>query len=101
MNYRKPSLVAALILIFIFLALYFSSSLPKMNVYLSFSLCLFISIACLILGVYSLVKRQSKPVSVFIVAASLVILLFTIFAYLLPEPGYPPLIKLFSAGFRA
>lgn len=98
MNYRKPPLVSALILIVAFLALFFSSALAKMNVYLSFSICLFISMTCLILGIYSLIKRLSEPISVFIVAASLIILLFTIFAYLLPEPGSPPLIKLFFAA---
>jgi len=94
MKYKKPTFVIAFILIITFLVLFFGSILPQMNVYLSFSVCLLIGITCLFLGFYSLVKRLSINISIFIISASIIILLFTIFAYLLPEPGYPPLINL-------
>jgi len=94
MKYKKPTFIVAFILIITFLFLYFSAILPQMNVYLSFSICLLIGVICLILGVYSLAKRQSTPISIFIIAISIIILLFTLFAYLLPEAGYPPLIEL-------
>ncbi|MMZ61891.1 hypothetical protein D1872_240640 [compost metagenome] len=94
MNYKKPTFVIALFLIITFLFLFFSAILTKMNVYLSFSICLLIGVICLFLGVYSLAKRQSTPISIFIVSMSIIILLFTLFAYLLPEAGYPPLIEL-------
>lgn len=86
--------LSALTLIALFSILFFSSTLTKLDTLYSFFICLLISFISFGLGVYSLVKKISNKISILIIVLSVLIFLFSIFAYLLPEAGYPALIKM-------
>lgn len=72
-----------------FFILFFGAILPKLNNVLGAMLCLVIGLFSLLIGIQSMKKIKSFP-SVIVTMISVLILVFTIFAYFMGEGGYPP-----------
>ena len=90
---KNPNHIATFLLL-LFIILFFTPFYTNMNVYLAFGITLSVSLISLCIGIYSLFKLNSKSYSMTISVISFLLLLFTIFVYLLPEAGTPPLIRL-------
>lgn len=97
-NSNKKISVATAALQATHVILYFTGILDKIaqaNVYASFVLCAFISIVCFLLSVWMLLpfanyKHGSKYLFIFLAILQII---STIFIFLLPEAGIPPLIQ--------
>ena len=76
----------------LYILLYFVTSSIN-HVYFTFWISVIISITSLILSIRNIINRGDFKILLFII--SVVQILFTVFIYLLPEVGIPPLIKLF------
>lgn len=76
----------------LFLILFFGAILSSINNILGVSICLIISLISLFFAIKSLKEQYQPVISMFVILSSVMILLFTIFAYLIPEGGMPPLI---------
>lgn len=77
----------------IFYIILFFSRNSINNIYFTFFGSITISISSLILSIMNF--RNKGNFKVLLILISIVEILFTIFIYLLPEAGIPPLIKLF------
>lgn len=79
----------ATLLILLFVILFFTPLYSTMPIWLAFGITLSVSLISLCIGIYSFFKLKTKGYSVAIIFISFLILLFTLFAFLLPEAGYP------------
>ncbi|MFS0687988.1 hypothetical protein AB1K89_01900 [Sporosarcina sp. 179-K 8C2 HS] len=76
----------------LFFILFFGAILPRMNNIFAAIVCFSISLLSLFIGIKSL-KQQFKPVlSRIVIAISILILAFALYAYFTTEAGIPPLI---------
>ncbi|MFB5284482.1 hypothetical protein [Peribacillus sp. Hz7] len=75
----------------LFFILFFGAILPKINNVLGAIICLFVGLLSLFIGIRSF-KQQKSILPIVVIIISVLILIFTIFAYFLGEAGYPPLI---------
>ena len=86
----------SVVLIFLFVLNYFSFGffgLTSSNVYVEFTFWLVTSAGAFITSLISLVKEKMYLSGTLILFTSLFFIAFTIFAFLLPEAGIPPLIQ--------
>ncbi|WP_028402398.1 hypothetical protein [Ectobacillus panaciterrae] len=88
------ALAIALTLELFFFSIFFTSQLAKMPVIAGFILCLIISVLSLFISLYALVKHSPKFVAALSFIIAMVILFFTVWAYLIPEAGIPAPIQL-------
>ncbi|EGL81389.1 hypothetical protein CathTA2_0082 [Caldalkalibacillus thermarum TA2.A1] len=94
MKSTKTIQILAVLCIGLYFLLFFSP-FNKMSDYLTFGLSIFFTLSVFLIGLYLIIKKKAVPFSVLIIGVSFAMLFFTIFIYLLPEAGDPPLIKLF------
>lgn len=87
MNYHLLKVGISLQVLFVIL--FFGAILPRINNVLGAIICLIIGLFSLFIGIQSYKKLRST-ISVIVMVISLLILAFTVFAYFLPEAGYPP-----------
>ena len=76
----------------LYILLYFATSSIN-NIYFTFWLSAIISILSLILSMMNIINKGNFKLLFILI--SITQILFTVFIYLLPEAGIPPLIKLF------
>ena len=84
--------------ILVYLLLFMTTLLDKIstyNVWFGFLLCAILSVGSLVLSFLSIIGNKRKLLSYFPAAFSFLLILFTIFIYLLPEAEIPPAIPLF------
>lgn len=72
----------------IFVVLYFGIILPKLNNIIGATTCLIIGLLSLINGIFLVESRQNAVLSFVVITIAVLILMFTIVAYFLGEPGY-------------
>gem|GEM_PF-2764870 len=88
---------SSVILIALFILIFLSGGLDKISsytVWAGFLLCLFMSVGSLILSLLSIVGNWIRITPYMTALFSVFLILFTIFIYLLPEAGIPPMIPL-------
>ena len=82
----------------IYIILFLSTGLDKIgtyNIWFAFSLSVFLSVGGFILSILSVIGKRKQIVAYVLLLFSLLLILFTVFIYLLPEAGIPPYIPLF------
>ena len=97
---RNARLLSGIGIVFVsvYIILFLSTGLSKIAMYNSwfaFLLCVFLSVGGFILSVLSIIGKRTRIAPYFTVLFSLLLILFTIFVFLLPEAGIPPAIPLF------
>ena len=88
----------SIIFISIYIILLLSAGLDKIgtyNIWFEFSLAVFLSVGGFILSILSIFGKGKQVVAYVLLLFSLLLILFTVFIYLLPEAGIPPYIPLF------
>ncbi|MER2226992.1 MAG: hypothetical protein ABS916_08075 [Carnobacterium sp.] len=88
----------SIIFISIYIILFLSTGLDKIwtyNIWFEFSLSVFLSVGGFILSILSIIGKGKQVPAYFLVVFSFLLILFTVFIYLLPEAGIPPYIPLF------
>ncbi|SNT08852.1 hypothetical protein SAMN05444672_106116 [Bacillus sp. OK838] len=80
----------------IFVLLFITGILPKLNSYVGACIYLIIGFASLMISLYLAGKKFLLGISVIAIIFSVLIICFTIFIYFLPEAGMPPEIPLFE-----
>ncbi|AGY80844.1 alpha/beta hydrolase [Carnobacterium inhibens subsp. gilichinskyi] len=98
---KNTKFFSTLSIIFVstYIVLFSSNSLTIIgayNIWFAFSICVFLSAGGLILSILSIIAKRKHIALYFVVLFSFLLILFTIFLYLLPEAGIPPAIPLFS-----
>ncbi|MBM6615422.1 hypothetical protein JTF06_11025 [Desemzia sp. RIT804] len=85
--------------VLIYLVLFLSTGLDKMLAYSSpwvvFVVCVLLSFGGFVLSVLSIFGEASHFIPYFSAFLAFLLILFTVFVFLLPEAGIPPLIPLF------
>lgn len=84
--------------VLVYLILFLSTGLDKMLGYspwITFALCVLLSFGGFILSVLSIIGKPTHFIPYFSAFLELLLILFTVFVFLLPEAGIPPLIPLF------
>lgn len=99
-NKKKYRFFLTLSIIFVltYVALFLSNGLTKIgvyNVWTEFLLCVFLSVGGFVLSILSIVRKRKHLIPYFVALFSFLLILFTVFAYLLPEAGIPPVIPMF------
>ena len=97
---KKTKFLSTLSIIFISIynILLLSAGLDKIgtyNIWFEFSLAVFLSVGGFILSILSIFGKGKQVVAYVLLLFSLLLILFTVFIYLLPEAGIPPYIPLF------
>ena len=100
---KKTKFLSTLSIIFIsiYIILLLSAGLDKIgtyNIWFEFSLAVFLSVGGFILSILSILSifgKGKQVVAYVLLLFSLLLILFTVFIYLLPEAGIPPYIPLF------
>ena len=94
--------VISIVFVLIYIILFLSTGLAKVETYnpwFAFLLCALLSVGGFILSVssiiLSIIGKRTHIVPYFTVFFSFLLILFTIFVFLLPEAGIPPVIPLF------
>ncbi|HJF31593.1 MAG TPA: hypothetical protein K8V56_07420 [Sporosarcina psychrophila] len=90
--------VIGIMFVSVYIILFLSTGLDRIAMYnpwFAFLLCVFLSVGGLILSVLSIIGKRTRIAPYFTVLFSFILILFTIFAFLLPEAGIPPAIPLF------
>ncbi|MFJ7831816.1 hypothetical protein ACIQXU_16520 [Peribacillus sp. NPDC097284] len=72
-----------------FLGLYFSSYTALGNPYIAFTLCLILTLIPIVWSLILLKKDNSSGAIIFLTISG-ILLLFTLFMFLIPEAGNPP-----------
>ncbi|WP_157779226.1 hypothetical protein [Loigolactobacillus coryniformis] len=97
---KQEKLFSTLSIMFIsiYIILFLSTGLDKIgtyNIWFAFSLSVFLSVGGFILSILSIIGKRKQIVAYVLLLFSLLLILFTVFIYLLPEAGIPPYIPLF------
>lgn len=97
---KQTKLFSTLSIMFIsiYIILFLSTGLDKIgtyNIWFAFSLSVFLSVGGFILSILSIIGKGKQVVAYVLLLFSLLLILFTVFIYLLPEAGIPPGIPLF------
>jgi len=82
----------------VYIILFLSTGLNKIAMYnpwFGFLLCVFLSVGGFILSLLSIIGKRTRIAPYFTLLLSFLLMLFTIFVFLLPEAGIPPAIPLF------
>ncbi|EIM5409613.1 hypothetical protein ACSG7L_002862 [Listeria innocua] len=95
---KKLFSTLSIMFISIYIILFLSTGLDKIgtyNIWFAFSLSVFLSVGGFILSILSIIGKRKQIVAYVLLLFSLLLILFTVFIYLLPEAGIPPYIPLF------
>ncbi|MER2110601.1 MAG: hypothetical protein ABS889_06635 [Desemzia incerta] len=92
---KNVFLKSAWICILLYMVLFWSSGLVIMSPWPGFLFCVVLSIGSFILSIISIIKETRRGLSFLTALFAILLILFTIFIYLLPEAGIPPEIPLF------
>lgn len=95
---KKLFSTLSIMFISIYIILFLSTGLDKIgtyNIWFAFSLSVFLSVGGFILSILSVIGKRKQIVAYVLLLFSLLLILFTVFIYLLPEAGIPPYIPLF------
>ena len=95
---KKLFSTLSIMFISIYIILFLSTGLDKIgtyNIWFEFSLAVFLSVGGFILSILSIFGKGKQVVAYVLLLFSLLLILFTVFIYLLPEAGIPPYIPLF------
>lgn len=87
-----------IVFVSVYIILFLSNGLSKIvtyNPWFAFLLCIFLSVGGFILSVLSIIGNRTRIAPYFTVLFSFLLILFTIYVFLLPEAGIPPTIPLF------
>ncbi|MHA6259440.1 hypothetical protein ACXYMX_05930 [Sporosarcina sp. CAU 1771] len=90
--------VIGIVFVSVYIVLFLSTGLDRVanyNQWYAFLLCVFLSVGGFILSILSIIGERIRVVPYFTVLFSTLLILFTIFVFLLPEAGIPPAIPLF------
>lgn len=66
-----------------------------MSPWSGFLFCVVLSIGSFILSILSIIKETRRGLSLLASLFAIFLILFTVFMYLLPEAGIPPMVPLF------
>ncbi|MFC5604400.1 hypothetical protein [Sporosarcina koreensis] len=89
--------VISIAFVSVYIVLFLSTGLNKIAMYnqwYAFLLCVFLSVGGFTLSIFSIFGERTRISPYFTVAFSFLLILFTIFVFLLPEAGIPPAIPL-------